>query len=236
MVSSLARARVLFPLGGLISTITGLVIALFYGEWSFLRVLVALVVTIDMEIGARTLHRDLWHAKWLWWIHSSHHNLSAPLMSEPGEKGTQKVMRKGWFEANDWFVVFFALISVPTMAASFQPPPTLVKDISFGMTIGFTLYGISYFVCHDLIAHRRGGGELAEALERVLPSYVSKCVQSHMHFHHSGSVDARPYGFFLPETELEQRADHWIVVASHRLTQAAMFTLAALSLQHMIFY
>ncbi|GBG26648.1 Beta-carotene 3-hydroxylase, chloroplastic [Hondaea fermentalgiana] len=225
------RLRVLFPLAGLACSFMGLFLALLVGEWSLLRVLVAIVVAVDMELMARWMHRDLWHAKWLWWIHASHHGLSAPLYSIPGDnaKGFQpKRVIKGVLEANDVFAAIFAVAATLTLEASYKPPPALIKDLAFGTAIGFTFYGIMYFIGHDLIAHRRGGPELADALARLAPQYISSCAHAHVKYHHSGNDDSRPYGFFLPEVELTGAEDRWFVKASHRATQAVMLALAGL--------
>lgn len=87
-----------------------------------------------MEMVSYLVHRFIFHGI-LWDIHQTHH--------KPNH---------GLFELNDLFSLFFAGISIYLMlkgaATPFQSP-------AFSIGLGIALYGILYFVIHDIFAHKR---------------------------------------------------------------------------------
>ncbi len=87
-----------------------------------------------MEVFSYTIHRYVFHGV-LWRIHETHHT-----------------PRKGWFELNDGFSVVFASLSIGLMIFAEKP---LSVSISFPIGLGIALYGIFYFITHDLFTHRR---------------------------------------------------------------------------------
>lgn len=86
-----------------------------------------------MEGVAWGMHKFVMHGL-LWYLHEDHHQV------EPG-----------FFEKNDWFFVMFALPSSLCMyfggIAGF--------DFRFFIGLGILLYGICYFLVHDVLIHRR---------------------------------------------------------------------------------
>ena len=86
-----------------------------------------------MEGVAWFTHKYIMHG-FLWSWHKSHH--------EP---------RKGWFEMNDLFaVVFGGLSAILIILGSFE------MDYRFYLGIGVALYGVAYFLVHDVFVHQRG--------------------------------------------------------------------------------
>jgi len=96
-----------------------------------------LITFLIMEGVAWLAHKYVMHGT-LWSLHRDHHIPSK-------EKGD------GFFEKNDWFFIIFA---VPAMLfyifGSLAANPFL-----FAAAIGITLYGIAYFIFHEIVFHRR---------------------------------------------------------------------------------
>ena len=87
-----------------------------------------------MEGAAWAAHKYLMHGP-LWILHKDHH----------------KKDHKSWFERNDLFFIFYALVSSGLLVlwgeAGFWP--------GLPMGIGIFLYGITYFLVHDIFIHQR---------------------------------------------------------------------------------
>ena len=105
-----------------------------------------------MEGVAWGTHKYLMHGP-LWCWHKSHHR-----------------PRKGVFEKNDLFGVFFSLMSflfILTGAVS-------GFDWKFAIGIGIMSYGIGYFLVHDIFFHRRikiGYRPKSRYLKRILNAH-----------------------------------------------------------------
>ena len=86
-----------------------------------------------MECVAWATHKYVMH-KWLWYLHEDHHKKSP-----------------GFFEKND---AFFLIFAVPSMLLFlFGSINQMWWMVSIGG--GILLYGIAYFVVHDIIIHQR---------------------------------------------------------------------------------
>jgi beta-carotene 3-hydroxylase len=87
-----------------------------------------------MEAFSYFIHRFLFHGV-LWKIHITHHT-----------------PRRFPFELNDVFSIFFAAVSIGLMIFAERP---LMGSIAFPIGFGIALYGVFYFIIHDLFTHRR---------------------------------------------------------------------------------
>jgi beta-carotene 3-hydroxylase len=104
--------------------------------------LVGVVAFVAMEPVTYAAHRWVMHGiGWVW--HSSHHR------RRPGAAPSAGGQR---FEANDWFPVVFAGITILLMAAGSATHP-LAWLIPMG--VGVTAYGAAYAFVHDLYIHGR---------------------------------------------------------------------------------
>ncbi|MFC3714031.1 sterol desaturase family protein [Sphingoaurantiacus capsulatus] len=124
--------------------------------------LLILIVTIAaMEVFAYAMHRWVMHG-FLWVLHESHHR-----------------PRDGWFEANDWFAVIFALPSVALIFMGTQGgfPPAVAW-----VGAGIAAYGMIYFGFHDIIVHRR-----LKHGWRPKGAYMRRIVQAHR-LHHAAET------------------------------------------------
>lgn len=133
----------------------------------FRLILIAGGSFVLMEFFAYLVHRFVYHGA-LWFIHKSHH---AP--------------RSGAFEWNDLFPLAFSAASIALMVYALSG--TVGPDV-LAATIGIISYGTTYFVIHDLYAHRR-----MKSLTFGLP-YLRRLKKAHM-VHHS--LGGEPYGLLV---------------------------------------
>ena len=124
-----------------------------------------------MEFFSYLVHRYLFHGPF-WFIHRSHH-----------------FPRKGLIEANDGFSLFFTLLAAGGITVGVRQG---LRSPLLGIATGVTLYGLLYFLFHDMMTHRR-----FKAFE---PStrWLSSIRQSHRKHHQSVSKKGQePFGFLL---------------------------------------
>jgi beta-carotene 3-hydroxylase len=122
---------------------------------------------ITMEFVSYLAHRFVYH-KLLWVFHESHHT-----------------PRKGAFEWNDVFPLFFASISIVVIWYAVGDPSR--SDI-LALALGVTLYGMVYFFLHDIYVHRRIPGVVFRN------PYMRRLKKAHMVHHAFGG---EPYRLLL---------------------------------------
>ena len=93
---------------------------------------IGIVTLAGMEYVAWFFHKYLMHGP-LWFLHKSHHR-----------------PRKGWFELNDTFGLFFSSISIVLIYYGQDGNPFLL-----GAGLGMVGYGVIYFLVHDVLVHKR---------------------------------------------------------------------------------
>lgn len=121
-----------------------------------------------MEGVAWATHRYIMHGP-LWVLHKSHHR-----------------PRKHVFELNDLFGVFFSAVSIILIAVGQSGSPALL-----GIGIGMAVYGLIYFLLHDILVHRRIPGL---RLARLGP--LKRVYQAHRLHHATRERDgAVSFGF-----------------------------------------
>lgn len=121
-----------------------------------------------MEAVAWASHKWLMHGP-LWILHQSHH-----------------VDRKGKFEANDLFGVFFSLLAIVLIGLGVSGSPILL-----GLGLGMTGYGLGYFFIHDTLTHGRLG-----RIEMPKSNYLRRLVRAHRIHHSRDAKDGtRNFGF-----------------------------------------
>lgn len=94
--------------------------------------LVGVATVAFMEWVAWFVHKYLMHGP-LWSLHESHHR-----------------PRRGRFELNDLFGLFFSAISIVLIYFGVRDNPALL-----GAGLGMVGYGLIYFLVHDVLVHRR---------------------------------------------------------------------------------
>lgn len=101
---------------------------------ALISIILVLGAFIGMEGVAWFTHKYIMHGI-LWSWHESHHR-----------------PHKGFFEKNDLFSVVFSGAAILMIVIGLE-----VKSVwfLFPLGIGVTLYGLSYFIFHDVLVHRR---------------------------------------------------------------------------------
>lgn len=97
-------------------------------------VLAAVLAFIVMEPVTYAAHRWVMHGMG-WVLHRGHHRPSARRL-----------------EANDWFPVMFAALTIAGMALATARP---AADLLLPVGVGVTAYGAAYATVHDLYIHGR---------------------------------------------------------------------------------
>lgn len=121
---------------------------------------------ILMEFMAWFTHKYVMHG-FLWVLHKDHH-----------------IPHHKRFERNDWFAVIFAL-----PAAWFTYRGALFGfDARFFIGLGITLYGVSYFLFHDVLVHKR-----LKLFSDKHSAYIKAILQAH-NDHHTGKNN---FGFLF---------------------------------------
>lgn len=95
---------------------------------------VTILTFIVMEVVAWLSHKYLMHGL-LWFFHEDHHQHNTNLKP---------------FERNDFFFLLFAFPGMILIYIGVDE-----WSISFWVGMGITMYGIAYFLIHDVFIHRR---------------------------------------------------------------------------------
>ena len=149
------------------------------------RLVFMAIFACGMEYVARYGHAQLWHSESLWWLHGSHHHVEdIPVGATPKVKEDKYSSQNKLFELNDIFPVVFAVIAVGMILFGVQAPTNcFCKDSCTGLALGVTLFGESYFIGHDLVAHERAGKGFADMMKALFP-YMKECAETHKVYHH----------------------------------------------------
>jgi beta-carotene 3-hydroxylase len=99
-------------------------------------IFIALATAGTMEFVAWFLHKYVMHG-FLWDWHADHHK---PVYE-----------KNGFFEKNDRFFIFFAVLSMIFFGVGAKTPHTWCLAVGAGISI----YGLIYFLIHDIYIHQR---------------------------------------------------------------------------------
>jgi len=133
------------------------------------NILTMVVAFIGMEVVAWFTHKYIMHGL-LWVLHKDHHKKGSP----------------GFFEHNDFFFLVFAL---PGMVGLFIGLKNGFNAF-FWVGLGITLYGLAYFLVHDIFIHQR-----FKIFRNTDNSYFKAIRRAHkMHHKHLGKDDGECFG------------------------------------------
>ncbi|MCB0738905.1 MAG: sterol desaturase family protein [Bacteroidetes bacterium] len=133
-------------------------------------IIIVLLAFAAMEGVAWFTHKYIMHGI-LWSWHKSHHR-----------------PHKGFFEKNDLFSVVFSIPAMALTMYGFYDYQNLWYLAYTG--IGITLYGVAYFVFHDVIVHRRYKHHWR------FNGYMRKIIRIHkIHHKHLEKEGAEAFGF-----------------------------------------
>jgi beta-carotene 3-hydroxylase len=123
-----------------------------------------------MEFSGWFIHKYIMHGP-LWKIHKTHH--------EPS---------KSFFELNDLFSLLFGSIAIVLIFLGVDG-----LDYRFWIGVGISLYGVLYFIIHDVLVHRR-----VKWFERPNNSFLLGIFRAHQAHHATNKKnDAVSFGLFI---------------------------------------
>ena len=132
---------------------------------------IAVAMFCAMEVITWLTHKYVMHG-FLWYLHEDHHNKT-----------------HGVFEKNDAFFFIFAIPSwLCIMLGSMQQAWWVVS-----IGAGIALYGLAYFLVHDIIIHQR-----FKLFTRSSNRYVKAIRWAHkMHHRHIDKYDGESFGMLF---------------------------------------
>lgn len=129
-----------------------------------------LVTAVLMEGVAWAMHKYIMHGVF-WNLHEDHH---------------VRDNHDSFLERNDSFFVFFAIISI----TAFVLWSLFEWQISLGIGIGVFIYGVVYFIIHDLFIHQR-----IKIWRNTKNPYLLGIRRAHkIHHKHLGKHDGECFG------------------------------------------
>jgi beta-carotene 3-hydroxylase len=146
----------------------------------FLNVLIVVGTFMFMEGVAWFTHKYVMHG-FLWTWHHSHH-----------------VPRKGIFERNDLFAVVF---SIPSIGLFYYG--TYYTDTFYltSVAIGILLYGVFYFLFHDVLVHQRIRFRI-----RARSKYLRRLIAAHYVHHEKHTKEGcESFGFLFANKKYEPK-------------------------------
>ena len=136
---------------------------------TFLHILIVLAAFIAMEVVAWFTHKYIMHGL-LWTLHKDHH----------------KKESKGFFEHNDFFFLIFALPGITALYFGMENG----YNYLFWIGLGITLYGMAYFLVHDIFIHQR-----FKLFRNTENPYLKAIRRGHkMHHKHITKEDGESFG------------------------------------------
>ena len=136
-----------------------------------MNLLIVIATFIVMEFVAWSVHKYIMHG-FLWVLHKDHHVVDK-----------DKLLQK-----NDYFFLIFA---IPSMILIFIG----YKDFSyqFFIGIGIALYGLAYFIVHEIIIHRR-----LPAPKNTKSKYIKAIRKAHkVHHKNRGKYHGVNFGMLI---------------------------------------
>jgi beta-carotene 3-hydroxylase len=135
-------------------------------------ILVTLATFLIMEGITWCTHKYVMHG-FLWYLHEDHH--------QPKYQGV--------FEKNDAFFVIFAIPSI----ALFYFGVTPELNYLFFIGLGILMYGLAYFLVHDVLIHQR-----FKWFKNVKNPYLLGLRKGHkVHHKHLGKEDGENFGMLV---------------------------------------
>lgn len=137
-------------------------------------ILLFLSVFCAMEFMAWFTHKYVMHG-FLWSLHKDHHHKD----------------HESWFERNDAFFVFYAIVSMSCFY--FWSYEAMWFCLPIGL--GIMAYGLAYFIVHDIFIHQR-----FKLLKKANNWYAKGVRRAHkMHHKSLGKGDSENFGMlFVP--------------------------------------
>lgn len=133
-------------------------------------IVVFVATFLGMEFMAWFTHKYVMHG-FLWVLHKDHHHKD----------------HKSWWERNDLFFVFYAVVSMYFF---------MVAEFQFAVAIGAGIagYGLAYFLVHDIFIHQR-----FKLFRKANHWYAKGIRRAHkIHHKHLGKDEGECFGMLIP--------------------------------------
>ena len=136
--------------------------------------LVTIFMFLLMECVTWLTHKFVMHG-FLWYFHEDHH----------------QPRYQHWFERNDVFFVIFAIPSIVLFYLGLEGG----LNYKFFIGLGILLYGLAYFLVHDVLIHRR-----FKWFSKTNNKYLIGLRKAHkVHHKHLGKEEGECFGMlFVP--------------------------------------
>ena len=142
----------------------------------FLQIATALLTFLVMEAWAWFMHKYILHGP-LWFLHQTHHR-----------------PQQTWWEWNDLVSLLYGVAAAICIMYGIEN-----QSLTLGIGAGIALYGVIYFIFHDIIIHRR-----IKLRYRFESRYVNRLIRAHkMHHKHLGKNPSEAYGFLYATPKYE---------------------------------
>lgn len=147
-----------------------------------LNIAVVIITFCLMEGVAWLTHKYVMH-KWLWFLHEDHHQKTP-----------------GFFEKNDAFFLIFAIPSFLCILLGSLNQAYWVVSIGAGIA----LYGLAYFIVHDIIIHQR-----FKLFTRSNNTFIRAVRWAHkMHHKHLDKEHGESFGMLLVSRKYWQKVQN----------------------------
>lgn len=138
-----------------------------------INLLLVVLAFVTMEFVAWFTHKYIMHGLG-WFLHKDHHVKD----------------HEGFFERNDFFFLVFA---IPGMVLIYLGTLSGMADNLFFIGLGITLYGIAYFIVHDIFIHQR-----FKVFRNSDSVYLRAIRRAHkVHHKHLNKQDGECFGMLL---------------------------------------
>lgn len=135
-------------------------------------ILITLGTFLAMEFVAWFAHKYVMHG-FLWYLHKDHHQ------HDPG-----------FWEKND---AFFLIFAIPSAACYILGSAVAGMFPLFFVGVGISLYGLAYFLVHDIFIHQR-----FKIFTRTKNQYLKAIRKAHkVHHKHLGPDNGECFGMLL---------------------------------------
>jgi len=135
-------------------------------------ILITLGTFLAMEFVAWFAHKYVMHG-FLWYLHKDHHQ------HEPG-----------FWEKND---AFFLIFAIPSASCYIIGSAVAGMFPLFFVGVGISLYGIAYFLVHDIFIHQR-----FKIFTRTKNKYLKAIRKAHkVHHKHLGPDEGECFGMLV---------------------------------------
>lgn len=137
-----------------------------------LYILITLGTFLAMEFVAWFAHKYVMHG-FLWYLHKDHHQ-----------------HKPGFWEKND---AFFLIFAIPSAACYIVGSAVAEMLPVFFVGVGISLYGLAYFLVHDIFIHQR-----FKIFTRTNHRYLKAIRKAHkVHHKHLDPKDGECFGMLV---------------------------------------